>query len=592
MYSTFTFLPSFSKLIFLFLCLLFLATPVDAQDSDSFNRVLSINSPWFVDFGNINGDDIRDLVGVNGNSNSDINIYHGKNDGTFELKTTLPGNGEYYRVFLTALNADQIADIIAVSDISGIMYLSSPAGYVEADLPASGMFDVSATLFADFNNDGAQDVFIRGQTLINNEDGTFTSKSSIAGNGGAVVTNFNNDNFQDIVMTNPGGGIVSVYKGKGDGTFETPMTKTLTVYESIAHDLNADGFVDLIFKGYNGAIEVLYNDASFSFSETLSFNLGHNFATTINVFDIDHNGVRDLVTSNDNHIQYRPILSDGTFGSEMNFAVGMGSLRSLLYRDVIGEDFPDMVVMSGFGSTRIYSDKLNATLQFTATEKIYDGEPFAGFYRVSPHNVATAVSYAGLANAPRNAGSYGVTINVDDLNYESDPLEGTISVAKRALTVDVTDISVMQTQPIPPFTLLYTGFVGTENESLLAQKPVASSTSSSALVGDYQITISGGADENYAFEYETGVLTVTELIVGIVEEIAIEVYPNPATDEIVIKHPRWTVAEMYDVTGHKVVVATNFSHEPISITGCAPGVYSLYIHLNDGRYLRKKVLIH
>ena len=245
-----------------------------------------------------------------------------------------------------------------------------------------------------------------------------------------------------------------------------------------------------------------------------------------------------------------------------------------------------------YGSTRIYSDKLNATLQFITTEKIYDGKTFSDFYQASPQHVATAVSYDGFASAPRNAGSYSVTIDVDDPNYESEPLEGTISIAKRTLIVDVADISVMQTQSIPPFTLLYTGFVGTENELLLAQKPVASSTSTSALVGDYQITISGGADENYAFEYKTGVLSITELIVGIAEEMVTGVYPNPATDKILIKHPRWTVAEMYDVTGHKVVMAKNFSGDPISISGCAPGVYSLYIHLNDGQYLRKKDLVH
>lgn len=95
----------------------------------------------------------------------------------------------------------------------------------------------------------------------------------------------------------------------------------------------------------------------------------------------------------------------------------MGSLRGLLYKDVIGEDFPDMVVMSGFGSTRIYSDKLNATLQFITTEKIYDGKTFSDFYQASPQHVATAVSYDGFASAPRNAGSYSVTIDVDDPNY-------------------------------------------------------------------------------------------------------------------------------------------------------------------------------
>ena len=581
------------KLTFLSVCLLFLTKRSDAQDINSFNRVVSIGSPWFVDFADLNGDDINDMVGVNGNSNSDINIYYGESDGTFELKSTISGNGEYYAIFLRKLNSDDVPDIVAVSNVAGIIYLSSPAGYVAADLPPSGFFNNLATLFADFNNDGVLDVFIKGQTLINNNDGTFTSTSSITANGGAVVTNFNNDNFQDIVMTNPGSGTVSFYKGKGNGTFETPMSKMLTVHQAVVHDLNADGFVDMIFMGYDGAIEVLYNDASFSFSQSLSFNLGHTFTSTLNVFDFDHNGTPDLVTSNDNHIQYRPILEDGTFGSATTFNVGMGSLRGLLFKNVIGEAFPDMVVMSGSGSTRIYSDKLNAVLQFTTTEKVYDAQPFASFYQVTPGNVESTVNYAGLANAPRNAGSYEVKVTIDDLNYEREPLEGTISITKKTLTVDVADVSVMQSKPIPPFTLLYTGFVGTENKSLLAQQPVATTaatpTSDAAL---YDITISGGEDENYTFEYQSGVLTITELVLGVAEgAVEMNVFPNPAADKISIDYPQWTSLKMYDVTGRMVISCNNFD-TPISLAGCMPGAYILHVYLNGGKYLQRKILIN
>jgi hypothetical protein len=592
--SSFTSIPGLLRLTFFSICLLFQTKPSDAQDTDSFNRVVSMSSPWFIDFGHLNGDDIIDMVGVNGNSNADINIYYGNSDGTFELNATLPGSGEYYAIFVRNLNTDNVADIVAVSNISGIMYLSSPSGYVTASLPVTGIFNNLATLFADFNNDGVLDIFIKGQTLINNNDGTFTSASSIGGNGGAVATNFNNDDFQDIVMTNPGNGTVSFYKGKGDGTFETPLDKTLTVYRPIVHDLNADGLIDVIFMGYNGAIEVLYNDATYAFSQSLSFNLGHNFASALSVFDFDHDGTDDLVTSNDNDIQYRPILPDGTFGSETNFSVGMGSLRGLSYTDAIGEAFPDMVVMSGFGSTKIYSDKLNAVLQLTSTEKVYDAQTFASFYQVTPGNVATTVNYSGLANAPSDAGNYAATINVDDPNYESEPLEGTISITKKILTVDVADVSISQTEAIPSFTLLYTGFVGTDDESMLAQQPVAATSATpTSDLGEYEITISGGDDENYAFEYQTGVLTITELVLGTAEGDAavMDVFPNPATDKISISHPQWTSVKMYDIIG-RMVLARDYSNEPISLADCKPGAYILQVHLRDGKYVQRKVVVN
>lgn len=588
----FTSEAGFPKLAFLALSVLFFANLAYAQDTNSFNKVRSISSPWFVDFADLNGDNIKDMVGVNGNSNSDINIYHGKSDGTFELQSTLPGSGEYYAIYLHKLNADNMADIVAVSNISGIIYLSSPTGYVAADLPSSGTFNDLATLFSDFNNDGVLDVFIKGQTLINNNNGTFTSASSIPGNGGAVVTNFNNDNFQDIVITNPGSGVVYFYKGNGDGTFESPIYKTLTVYGVIAHDLNADGFVDMIFQGYDGDVVVLYNDASFSFSQSLSFNLGHNYATTLNIFDIDHDGTLDLVTSNDNDVQYRPILQDGSFGSEETFEIGMGSLRELFYRDVIGEDFPDMVVMSGSGTTRIYSDKLNATLQFIATEKVYDAQAMTNFYEVTPPDVVTKVNYTGFANAPKDAGSYDVTINSEDPDYESAPLSGSISIAKKTLIVDAVDVSIMQTEPIPSFTLSYTGFAGSEDESVLAQQPSASVTATpESEPGHYEITISDGVDENYAFEYQTGVLTIKDFVVGIPEDLMTGVFPNPATDKINITYPQWKYARIYDVTG-RMIIERNYSNEAISLAGCEPGTYILFVHLNDGTRLQRKVLLY
>lgn len=349
-----------------------------------------MSSPWFVDFADLNGDQIQDMVGVNGNSNANIQIYHGKADGTFELKTTLTGSGEYYAVFLENLNADNVPDIVAVSNISGILFLSSPSGYAPATLPApGGYFNPNGTLFADFDNDGDLDLFIRNQLLINsNGNGAFTAQSFLGGNGGSVATDFNNDGFMDIVITNPGIGDIYFYPGKGDGTFQPPLTKTVTAHDVTAYDLNADGFVEILAQGYQEEIIIFHNDDTFSFSQTSTFQLGHNYYSVVRFFDIDHDGKDDFVTSNDNNIQYRPILPDGSFGDETTFTIGMGALRGVLVTDAIGEPFPDLIAMNGFGTTRIFCDKLNLTVDVADVSSM-QGRPFPPF----------AVSYTGFVGS-------------------------------------------------------------------------------------------------------------------------------------------------------------------------------------------------
>ena len=532
-----------------------------------------------------------DMVGVNGNSNTNINIYHGKANGTFELKTTLAGSGEYYKIFLKQLNADNIPDIVAVSNISGIVYLSGPSGYVSASLSGGGFFNTNATLSKDFNNDGILDLLIKDALFINNNQGTFTWKTSVSGNGGAVATDFNNDNFIDIVKTNPGNGTILFYSGKGDGTFDIPVTKIGTGHEAIAHDLNKDGLVDIIVKGYNGEIIIFYNDAGFSFSQVSTLQLGHNFYSVINVFDIDHDGTEDFVTSNDQHIQYRPILPDGSFGNPTTREVGIGSLRGLIVKDAVGEAFPDMIVMSGLGKIRIYTDKLNATLEFTKTEKVYDGLPFDGFYQADHSISSTSLLFHGHVTPPEDVGVYPVTVTIVDPNYEGE-LMGTVSITKKTLTVDIVDASVPEGNPLPAFAFSYTGFVQSENSLVLAEQPVASTVATIfSQPGEYIVTISGGEDENYVFDYKTGILTV-EVVTGIsTEDISIDVFPNPARDKISIRSPEWISLTIYDMNGSVVISMTQFD-EQVSLLGCESGLYVLHVVFRNGNTFKERISVY
>lgn len=62
----------------------------------------------------------------------------------------------------------------------------------------------------------------------------------------------------------------------------------------------------------------------------------------------------------------------------------------------------------------------------------------------------------------------------------------------------------------PDFTLSYSGFVGSDNESVITEQAMATcAADSDSPAGAYDITVSGGSAPNYAMVYVTGTLTIS-----------------------------------------------------------------------------------
>jgi hypothetical protein len=100
--------------------------------------------------------------------------------------------------------------------------------------------------------------------------------------------------------------------------------------------------------------------------------------------------------------------------------------------------------------------------------------------------------------------------NVDFL--PASPVTKTLSVSKKLLSVVPRDVARAVGLTNPSFQIRYEGFVGSDDESVLDKKPLASSMATfSSPVGNYPISVSGAADANYAFAYKTGKLTVRGL---------------------------------------------------------------------------------
>jgi hypothetical protein len=88
-------------------------------------------------------------------------------------------------------------------------------------------------------------------------------------------------------------------------------------------------------------------------------------------------------------------------------------------------------------------------------------------------------------------------------------VELNITIARAVLIVSATDMVKVQGEPNPVFHFGYTGFVNGETEANLTVAPSVSTTANlNSVAGIYDITVSGGVSDNYAFEYHNGVFTI------------------------------------------------------------------------------------
>ena len=109
----------------------------------------------------------------------------------------------------------------------------------------------------------------------------------------------------------------------------------------------------------------------------------------------------------------------------------------------------------------------------------------------------------------------------DQVAYRAVSLQKTIKVNKAALTISVADVSRIISTQNPNFVITYNGFVNNETKANLVSAAVATTTAStSSDPGDYPITLSGAASNNYAITYFNGVLSVT----GKLEPVEVKVF--------------------------------------------------------------------
>ncbi len=113
---------------------------------------------------------------------------------------------------------------------------------------------------------------------------------------------------------------------------------------------------------------------------------------------------------------------------------------------------------------------------------------------------------------PLSKGQYNANVRISSDDPDENPFTFEVfgQVIIPTLTVTADNKSRGACAVNPDFTIIYDGFLGSDDESVLTILPVASCTADeSSAPGEYEIVVTGGSCDTYDFSYVSGTLTIT-----------------------------------------------------------------------------------
>lgn len=301
------------------------------------------SNPFSIVTGDFNSDGQLDLAGLFEGHGTEINVFLGNGNGTFRPQIRLPERRFYHWLAVDDVNNDRQTDLVFCASSPGIVgvWLGNRNGIFENPIMLSTSFYTPTKIVVTkFNNDSYLDIAVTYSVslyisiYLGNGDGSFVEQTTFPIDAGLsalslVAGDFNDDGYQDIVMSNSLKHYVVTFLGYGNGTFieqKKSFTGPNIPPNSIAvGDFDDDTRLDIVFSCHiRNAIGMMfgYGNGSWSARKSYIIRINSAFDSLVAVNDFNHDGHLDVVIGGTNPYLISALLGygNGTFDEQTIFS--------------------------------------------------------------------------------------------------------------------------------------------------------------------------------------------------------------------------------------------------------------------------------
>ncbi len=360
----------------------------------------------------VDGDHIDDIIFV-GVYDERLHVMYGLENGEFEPSVAYPVGGN--SMITAYLNNDEFLDVICSYNYELNIFINDGDRTFSINSIPHEYISVGGVGTGFFNDDSYRDIIASiGHIYYGDGSGNFPTIDKLSFSFQTVyVSDFNNDNIDDVVALGSGGN-GNIYLNNNDGSF-TPMDFIslggLALGTSIKNpfaDFNHDGNADFAFVGdyigSNSRITIGYGDgaggiANFEYRELTGRSYGMVIA------DANRDNYLDLIASNISHSRMELYLGneEGDFDEPYFYSFNTESwAKSVGTGDLDRDGNPDFVV-GGYwdygGEKVVLLMNQSPDVPVLANPMITTGYSNVGIDMVNPTGFKLSQNYKTVAGA-------------------------------------------------------------------------------------------------------------------------------------------------------------------------------------------------
>lgn len=326
-------------------------------DFGSARTFIADRAPFALAAGDLNGDDVPDIVTVNGGEivasvpRSTVTVLLG-NGATLDAVEQLPSPAASTALAVADVDGDALPDIVAALPTADALavYRGGAPSFSSTTINLTGA--PTALALADLDGDDQTDIVAAiddspNLVVLMNRGGSFSDAVVVPAGGEALAidaADYDNDGAVDVVAALGASNEIALLRGDGEGGFAAPERTGLSArpVALVSGDFDASAPVDVAVTLASGAVAILRGAAG-GLEVTGDVPVAAS-PVGLAVLDVDGDAFDDLAVVHTSGV-VQLLISDGDGGFSSGASLGGVEMpSSISARDVTGDGRADLLV--------------------------------------------------------------------------------------------------------------------------------------------------------------------------------------------------------------------------------------------------------